>query len=110
MGSLVVLDDEGALTGILTWHDVVRAAQDPSSLATTKVADVMANDVKVASPSSSMHEVEHQMVSENIRHLPVVEDGKVVGVITRIDVLRLHLSDANALSDDLVAYIQGVYP
>lgn len=109
VGSLVVLDGGGGLAGILTWHDVVRAAQKPSTLETTTVGDAMTKEVETATLGSSMRQVEHTMVEKNIRHLPVVDDGKVVGVITRIDVLRLHLSEADALSDELVKYIQGVY-
>jgi len=111
VGSLVVCADDGSLEGIVTWHDLLRCAAKPEpKLTTTPVSAVMSTELATASEKDSLATVEKLMVSKRIRHLPVVTDGKVVGLITRLDVLRLHLSHADALSTDLEAYISGVYP
>jgi CBS domain-containing protein len=111
VGSLVVCTDDGGLAGIITWHDLLRCAAKPEpQLNTTTVGSVMSTELATANESDSLATVEKLMVSKRIRHLPVVADGKVVGLITRLDVLRLHLSHADALSTDLEAYISGVYP
>jgi signal-transduction protein with cAMP-binding, CBS, and nucleotidyltransferase domain len=49
------------------------------------------------------------MIAQRIRHLPVVQAEQVVGVITRIDVLRHHLDKQHSLSRELEGYITGVY-
>jgi len=111
VGSLIVCDNGDTLAGIVTYNDVLRSVAKPDpKLNTTKVGDVMATSVATASEDDDFKTVERLMVNKGIRHLPVLADGKVVGIITRVDVLRAHLTDADALSNDLEAYITGVYP
>lgn len=111
VGSLIVPTEPGGLAGIITWHDILRCAAKPDpKMESTTVAEVMSTDLVTATEDDSLATVEKLMVTKGIRHLPVLADGKVVGLITRLDVLRLHLSHADALTGDLEAYISGVYP
>lgn len=89
VGSLVVLDGRNA-TGILTERDIVTkvAAEDrkPSSLT---VRDVMTSPVIAIHPHEDVEEAARKMSARRIRRLPVVEDGRLVGIVTENDILRI---------------------
>jgi CBS domain-containing protein len=85
-GSLLVMDGE-RLVGILTERDVMKAVARGQDVETSTVSDVMTTDVLTIPPSTSLHEAARHMASRWIRHLPVVEDGTVVGVVSQRDLV-----------------------
>jgi CBS domain-containing protein len=110
VGSLLVLDGEGgALVGIITYHDLLRAIVEHRNLDQVAVSAVMQTAVHTLPESASLKEAEDLMVKKGVRHLPIVNGDQVVGLVTRIDVLKLHLSHADQLSEELVNYIGGVF-
>jgi signal-transduction protein with cAMP-binding, CBS, and nucleotidyltransferase domain len=81
-GSLLVLDGD-SLVGIVTERDVMKAVARGLDLATTPISAVMTTTVLTVSPSSSLHDAARHMAERWIRHLPVVDDGKVTGMVSQ---------------------------
>ena len=89
VGSVIVItgsDDEN-IVGILTERDVVRAIADGADPSSTLVGDYMTAGATTASPDESVMEAARTMVGLGIRHLPVVVEGRPVGVVSLRDIL-----------------------
>jgi len=87
-GSLLVMDGD-ELVGIITERDVMKAVAQGRDVDTTPVSDVMTKDVLTISPGTSAHEAARHMAARWIRHLPVIEDGRVVGVVSQRDLVGI---------------------
>jgi len=99
-GSLLVLDGSGALIGIITERDILQAVAQGTDLKTTTVRGVMATDVITAHAGTSLREAAALMTEHWIRHLPVTERGKLVGIVSQRDlagVLAGALNEPDAL-------------
>lgn len=87
-GSLLVMRGDD-LVGIITERDVMKAVAQGRDVVTTPVDEVMTRDVLTISPDTSAHEAARHMASRWIRHLPVVDDGRVVGVVSQRDLVGI---------------------
>ena len=87
-GSLLVMDGD-SLLGIFTERDVMKAAARGLDLAKTAVSEVMTRDVVTIGADDSVQEAAHRMANGWIRHLPVVEGKRVVGVISQRDIVGI---------------------
>lgn len=87
IGSLAVLDD-GRLEGIITERDLVRAIADGLDPRMAPVARYMSGDPLVADPRDGAEEVAARMVTLGVRHLPVLLDGDVVGMVSIRDIVE----------------------
>jgi len=83
-GSLLVMDGDEML-GILTERDVMKAAARGLELDRTPVSSVMTTTVLTVTPDTTLPEAARHMATRWIRHLPVVADGKVVGMVSQRD-------------------------
>ncbi len=89
VGSLIVIDGTMAV-GILTERDIVtKIAAANRSPASLRVRDVMTSPVISIPPHEDVEEAARKMSARRIRRLPVLEDGRLVGVVTENDILRL---------------------
>ena len=112
VGSLLVFQpDEAAaegLAGIITESDILYAwAADNYPLGTTKVADIMTTEVITGSPSDAVETVMGLMTNKRIRHLPVISEGKLLGIVSIGDIVKAQhkrLSEDNRFMKD---YIQS---
>lgn len=90
----VLVTDGGRLTGIVTGTDlickVVALGRDPD---TTPVCDVMTPDPQTVAPGTNAIEALHRMQDGHFRHLPVVEDGKIVAILSRRDFLGYEVDE-----------------
>ena len=86
IGSLAVLDDH-QLAGILTERDLARAVADDADMATTPVGDYLSVAPASAAPDEDAQDVANRMLELAVRHLPVVEDGQVIGMLSIRDLL-----------------------
>jgi CBS domain-containing protein len=107
IGSLAVLDG-GDLTGIITERDlltrVIVERRDPVS---TLVEDVMTSEVVCCRPESTLEEVRGVMKNRRIRHLPVIDEGRLVGLISIGDLNAHRTQDCEATIHVMEAYIAG---
>jgi CBS domain-containing protein len=85
-GSLLVMDGDD-LVGIITERDVMKAVAQERDVESTPVSEVMTRDVLTIAPDTSAHEAARHMASRWIRHLPVVEGGRVVGIVSQRDLV-----------------------
>jgi CBS domain-containing protein len=83
-GSLLVMDGED-LVGIVTERDVLKAVAGGGPLQSTHVSEVMSKDLVTVGPGTSLREAAKVMADRWIRHLPVVDGGRLVGVISQRD-------------------------
>ncbi|HTQ41985.1 MAG TPA: CBS domain-containing protein [Polyangiaceae bacterium] len=110
VGSLLVMDGD-ALRGIFSERDlltrVVLARRDPS---TTRVGDVMTTDVVCIAPDLSVRDAMGIMTERRVRHLPVVLDRRVIGLVSIGDLVRWTLEESTVEIDHLRGYVEGRYP
>jgi len=86
IGSLVVVDGDGRLAGILTSTDFVRIVAERKPKDETPVAEYMTTDVLTAAAQDPVQDVADRMIERGIHHMPVVDDdGGVIGIITTTD-------------------------
>jgi CBS domain-containing protein len=83
--------------GIVSERDVVRAIGEGADPEIARAEDVMTEDMAFATPDESIRSVSRRMLDDEIRHLPVVDDGDVIGVVSMRDLLEAQLdSDTTA--------------
>ena len=84
-GSLLI-SERGRLAGIITERDVLRAVAFGADPATSTVDEAMTTEVYTVPPDMPLHEAAREMAARWIRHLPVVQDGELLGVISMRDI------------------------
>ena len=83
-----ILDEDGSLVGIVTEMDLLSALRDGKSLETTPVDEIMTRDVVTVDVDAPLEEIMAALESERILRVPVMEDGTMVGIVSRPDLLR----------------------
>ena len=107
-GALVVSSDGRTIEGIVSERDIVRGlARMGPALLSKQVRDLMTTNVLTCVPTDRVAGIMALMVSRHVRHLPVVTDGKLVGMVTVHDVLHLRLEEALSEAEAMRKYIAG---
>jgi CBS domain-containing protein len=110
IGSVLVMDGD-RLVGIFTERDVLRRVvggrMDPEK---TTISQVMTRELVVMKPSSTVEDAMSVISERRVRHLPVVEGGKVLGVISQGDLNHWLIRNRDVHIEQLVDYITGRYP
>lgn len=108
IGALVVTD-RSRLTGIFTERDVLRlTARCPGELAYIRIGSAMTREPITAEPNSLLSEMMDVMTERKIRHLPVVDGDRLVGIVSIGDLLNACRSEAEEENYSLREYIRGV--
>lgn len=107
IAALLVVNGD-VILGIVTERDVVRAfARDGAAMINKPVADFMTSKLLTGSPTDSVKHVMQVMTSNRIRHFPILQDGKIAGMVSIGDIVRHRLEDLelekNVLRDALIA-------
>lgn len=107
----VLVCSGGKLVGIISERDCIRRVMLPGrSPDEVLVASVMTGSLSTVTPHDSVDHCMQRMTNERLRHLPVVDDDQVVGLISIGDVVKAQLSDQEQLISGLEGYIHGVSP
>ena len=85
-GSVLVFDAQ-KLVGVITLRDIVRAALAEPDITQVQVKNYMTTQPWVVSPDSSVTDIAARMINHNIEHVPVVQDGEVVGIVSSFDLV-----------------------
>jgi len=106
VGALVVIAEDGAIAGVLSERDIVReVAKNGANCLSDTVAAVMSRDVVTAAPSETVDEGLGRMTDRRIRHLPVLDGGRLIGVISIGDLVKHRIAAVEAEAAAMQAYI-----
>jgi CBS domain-containing protein len=106
VGALVALDSSGHLVGILSERDIVRlCAEQGNAALSCLVGQAMTKDVLTAAPQDGIDSAMARMTDRRIRHLPILDDDMLIGIVSIGDLVKAKIDDALADADAMRAYI-----
>ena len=105
VGALVVSSDGETVDGIVSERDIVRRLHDDESVLDGAVSAIMTSDVQTCDPHTHVDELRVLMTERRIRHVPVVTDGKLTGIISIGDVVKSSLDQLQFERDQLDSYV-----
>jgi CBS domain-containing protein len=106
IGAVVVVDEAGAIAGIVSERDVVRAmAGDAGTVPAKTARDIMTARVTTCAPGDSEADLMQLMTEKRIRHLPVVADGRLAGMVSIGDVVKFRIEAIEREADQMKSYI-----
>ena len=88
IGALVVVDGQGELAGIVSERDIVRALARTEAILAEPVAAIMTRNVIIGTPQDDLVAAGTTMTERHIRHLPVVQGGRLVGIVSIGDIVK----------------------
>ncbi len=107
-GALVVSSDGRSVEGILSERDIVRQlGRQGASLLDASVSSIATADVTTCEPSASIDSLMPMMTAGRFRHVPVVADGGLVGVVSIGDVVKHRVAELEEANEQLNSYITG---
>ncbi len=108
IGAVLVMDDAEQILGIVSERDIVRclAANAARTLEMT-AGQLMTRAVQVAHPETTVTEAMQIMTAGRFRHLPVIDQGKLIGLISIGDVVKARIMHQDSVVDSLTAYVAG---
>ena len=107
LGSLVVLE-QGRMVGMLTFHELLRSlAARSGSFGELRISDIMERDPVTAGPDMEVNDLRRTMLESGARYLPVMQEGKLLGVISFRDVAKAVLEEQDFENKMLKGYIKN---
>jgi CBS domain-containing protein len=105
VGAVVVSTDGETVDGIVSERDVVRRLHEDEEVLGGAVSMIMTRDVRTCEPDTSVDELRVVMTERRIRHVPVVTDGRLTGIISIGDVVKSSLDQLQFERDQLDSYV-----
>ncbi len=105
IGAVVVSSDGASVDGIVSERDVVRRLRDRDDVLTARVEEIMTTRVRTCEPQHDLDELMALMTEHRIRHVPVVADGSIVGVVSIGDVVKSRITQLTFERDQLDSYV-----
>jgi CBS domain-containing protein len=107
IGALVVSGDGSSVDGIVSERDVVRRLHDDEEVLDAPVSSIMSTEVRTCSGNDTVNELMALMTERRFRHVPVVKDDKLVGIVSIGDVVKSRMSELEFERDQLDSYVQS---
>jgi CBS domain-containing protein len=107
VGALIVSSDGSAVEGIVSERDVVRRLHANEGVLDSAVSTIMTAEVHTCEMDSAVDELMSLMTEQRIRHVPVVSEGKLTGIISIGDVVKNRIGELEFERDQLDSYIQS---
>ena len=105
VGALVVSEDGERVSGIVSERDVVRRLHEDSGVLEAAVSAIMTADVRTCSGDDGLTDLMQTMTEHRIRHVPVVADGRLTGIISIGDVVKSRIGELEFERDQLDSYV-----
>ena len=105
VGALIVSSDGESVDGIVSERDVVRHLHHDGTVVNNTVGAIMTEVVETTAPESTLDELMEIMTNRRIRHVPVVKDEKLVGIVSIGDVVKHKMSQLEFERDQLDSYV-----
>ncbi|MEI7913544.1 MAG: CBS domain-containing protein [Mycobacteriaceae bacterium] len=106
IGAMVVVGPDGVVVGIVSERDIVRRLQsDGPELLRMPVTDIMSSVLISCGPGDAVDDLAALMTNNRIRHVPVLDDGRLAGIVSIGDVVKNRLEELQSESRQLQAYI-----
>ncbi len=111
IGSVVVVNDHNEVIGIVAPNDVLRAIHHhPEYITTITVSEIMTRNIIVVTPEDDIDKLMSIMTKNRIRHLPVIDKGRLTGLVSIGDVVKAQTTMQEVKINYLTDYIEGKYP
>lgn len=108
VSALIVSNDGESLDGIITERDIVRGLNETGAATLeTPVSELMTEEVITCIASDELVNIMSTMIDKHLRHMPVLEDGKYVAMLSIRDLLQLRLNEVQYEADAMRTYIAG---
>jgi CBS domain-containing protein len=106
VGAMVIVDAAGKVVGILSERDIVRVVAEKGAAGLTQpISGCMSSKVIFAGPGETVATLLERMTDRRIRHLPVIKDGRLMGIISIGDLVKSKIAETEAEAENLKAYI-----
>lgn len=107
IGALVVVDERARPVGILSERDIIRETAVNERLFDRAVADLMTHDPITGTPADDTHSLAHTMTERRFRHIPIVDEGRLVGIVSIGDILKAERDQYRGEIDTLETQIMA---
>jgi len=106
VGAMVITDQQDRVVGILSERDIVRVVAEEGAAGLAKaIASCMTREVIFAEPGETVQSLLERMTDRRIRHLPVLKDGRLAGLVSIGDLVKSKIAETEAEAETLKAYI-----
>ena len=106
IGAATVLDENGALIGLVSERDIVTGlSEHHDKVATLTASDVMSRSVRTCSPDCTVVDAMQIMTTYRHRHIPILEDGVLLGMVSIGDLVKHRLEEADLFVEEMRAYV-----
>ena len=107
IGALIVSADGSTMLGIVSERDIVRKLRDVEHARDMAVSEIMTTDVRTCSPDDSFGSLMAIMTEHRVRHVPVLDDDRIVGVLSIGDAVKHRMEQLEFERDQLTSYVAG---
>lgn len=107
IGALVVVDENQQPVGILSERDIIRHAATNEEVFSLTVADLMTKQLITGLPNDDAFSIAHTMTEKRFRHMPILEDGKLVGIVSLGDIMKAERNQYRGEIDTLETQIMA---
>ena len=108
VGAMVVLEGDQTVAGIVSERDIVRVvAEEGGAALSHPISTCMTRDVVFAAPNETVDQLMSRMTDRRVRHLPVLREGRLVGIVSIGDLVKRKIAETEAEAETLKAYISA---